>query len=600
MLETIAALLAVKDSELLVESAETEVRQLARSTTLGADLIVSVMVALGILCVVVASIIVTSVFHTFASRRRREFALLRCLGASKGTVFSIVLKEGLFVGVVGSVFGILLGIGATKAFTNIQSGFLGVSTSFSVSITSVVIALSVGVVSALAASIRPARVANSVPPVLMASKHAVVTVKSSASVMRSIVAVCLLLLGAIALILASSSRSLLFVIPGGLILCLAMILMMQPLVVVVGKLLNLLVSRLSNIPFSIAVENMLRNVQRSANSALALAVGAALAAMAVVGFASLSATTVDLSDREMPVDAVLVGSVSEQTANSFKSIPGVQAANIVPMAEVTIETPGQPNQTAEVVGISAEDQTLLRADTLGGQINADTLILGEIFQIPDGSQSTVIAGERQVTLQARSLEPRVASALVSREIFDQIADQPQSHMLWIRFEGEGLDRATKERVTQLARSEKLEIVGQVAPKIEMVALVNKYSYIVFGVICLALFVALIGVATATELSVFERDHEIRLFRALGATKKTVVASFAMEALCIAVIGTSVGMILGVLLGGVGVWTALSDEESQPILEVSGSQLALVFLGCVVFGVFSALSASYKAIRGRTL
>ncbi|WJZ03736.1 FtsX-like permease family protein [Corynebacterium freiburgense] len=600
ILERITDLPAVRDNELQVTSAEAEVQRLMRASTPKADLIVSVMAALGVLCVVVTAIVVASVFQTFALRRRREFALLRCLGASKHTVFLLVCKEGLFVGVLGSIIGLILGISATKIFVDGQSGFLGSTVNFSVSVLSVVLALSVGIISTMGASLRPAKLANSASPALIVDTYALLPGARTISGMRAIIALLLLAISVGMLIFANSLRSLILSVSGGLVFLIAIILMLPPLVMAAGKLLSIIAKALGNIPFTLGMENMVRNVHRSANAALAISVVAALAAMATVGFATVYATTLDFSDRKTPVDAILVGAINEQTLNSFSEIRGVETARLLPIAEVTIQTPGQPNHQAEIIGVSTVDQAMLRTDTLGGPITSDTIILGDAYQIPNGESATVVAGPKQVTLQTKILESRVAGAIVSKEVFDRLAGQQQAHVLWIRFAGAGIEPAARDQVMDLAANQELEVIGQVAPRIDALNLVKRYHYIALGIVLLALFVALVGVVTTAGLSVFERNEEILLLRALGATPRTVVSAFALEALAIAGIGAIAGTVLGAAAGVIGVWGVFAGGELPPVFDFNIPQLAMVCIGCTIFGGLSTLSASYRAVRATKL
>ena len=598
--EQVVAALEPNQAAVVVSSAESEVINLTRSSTMGADLIIAVMAALGVMCVLVSAIVVTSVFHTFATRRRREFALLRCIGASKSTVFSIVMKEGLVVGLIGSVLGILLGLGVSRMFATWQGDFLGSAVEFSASVSSLVIAGLVGVMSTLVASLRPAKVANSVPPVLMANKHAFVPRRRYSSVIRAAMAVVCLCLGVGLLMVAVQFKSLLPAIPGGVFAAVAVMLGLQPLIVLVGSGLSKIAETSGSTAFSVAVGNILRNVRRSANSALALAVGAALAGIATVGIASVNATTMDFSDREQPVDAIIEGEITDNVVTEFLAIPGVEAAQAISSAEVVVQTPGRPDLPIEVLGVDEQDQALLRSNTFGGAVDSDILVLGALYQVPQNEQVTVISENSQLPMTTRVGEPRVAGAVTSRDNLNQLSANPVTKKLWLRFTGEGLDRATKDQVTELAVAKGLKTQGEVAPRLAAAELFQTYSIIVFSVIVLALIVALIGVATATELSLFERRDELKLFRCLGATKKMLMASIGIETLCVAAIGSLVGLILGAALGAVGASTVLATDEAPPIVDFDFLRLLLVFLGCLVFGTLSSVLSGYKAIRGQTV
>ena len=88
-------------------------------------------------------------------------ALLRAVGASRRQVRRAVLIEALVVGVAGSVFGFLLGLGVALAL----SGFLQLpDSSLAITPTAVLAALATGMVVTLVSALIPAWRASRVPP----------------------------------------------------------------------------------------------------------------------------------------------------------------------------------------------------------------------------------------------------------------------------------------------------------------------------------------------------------------------------------------------------------------------------------------------------
>ena len=53
------------------------------------------------------------------AQRSREFATLRTLGASRKQVMRSVVLEGLIVGLLASVIGLLLGVGIAKGMSSL-------------------------------------------------------------------------------------------------------------------------------------------------------------------------------------------------------------------------------------------------------------------------------------------------------------------------------------------------------------------------------------------------------------------------------------------------------------------------------------------------
>lgn len=69
------------------------------------------LIALGI--VALASLNISQMFFMLITQRRREIGLLRALGASPLDIQKIIIGEASLIGLVGGIFGVLLGVGAS-------------------------------------------------------------------------------------------------------------------------------------------------------------------------------------------------------------------------------------------------------------------------------------------------------------------------------------------------------------------------------------------------------------------------------------------------------------------------------------------------------
>ncbi len=102
--------------------------------------------------------------------------------------------------------------------------------------------------------------------------------------------------------------------------------------------------------------------------------------------------------------------------------------------------------------------------------------------------------------------------------------------------------------------------------------------------------AAIGLMNIMLVSVTERTREIGIYKALGATRKSIMTQFLAEAIVICQIGGIVGIVLGILVGNI----------VTPLL--GGSFLipwAWMFLGftlCMIVGVVSGFYPAMKAAR----
>src|SRR5699024_5275158 len=99
--------------------------------------------------------------------RRRELALLRCLGASRGQMYGSVVAEGLFVGLLGSVFGVLAGIGGSRGLMLAAGRYWPEEFPYdtlTVPVSALLTGIGVGALLTILATIRPARSAIAVTP----------------------------------------------------------------------------------------------------------------------------------------------------------------------------------------------------------------------------------------------------------------------------------------------------------------------------------------------------------------------------------------------------------------------------------------------------
>ncbi len=115
---------------------------------------------------VVGAFIIFNTFSITVAQRTREFGLLRTLGASRSQIMSTVVVEGLLLGVLGAVLGLLGGIALAPALDQLFKSFgADLPDSGTVLQTrTIVVSLAVGIIVTLLAGLPPALRATRVPP----------------------------------------------------------------------------------------------------------------------------------------------------------------------------------------------------------------------------------------------------------------------------------------------------------------------------------------------------------------------------------------------------------------------------------------------------
>src|SRR5690606_26178945 len=111
-----------------------------------------------------------------------------------------------------------------------------------------------------------------------------------------------------------------------------------------------------------------------------------------------------------------------------------------------------------------------------------------------------------------------------------------------------------------------------------------------GIGLVALLAAGVGIMTIMLVSVTERTREIGIRKALGATRRAILAQFLVEAIFLCQLGGLVGILLGVLGGNV-MALAFGISPAFPWGWAVGGVLGVTVIA-LVFGVYPA----YKAAR----
>ena len=102
--------------------------------------------------------------------------------------------------------------------------------------------------------------------------------------------------------------------------------------------------------------------------------------------------------------------------------------------------------------------------------------------------------------------------------------------------------------------------------------------------------AAIGLMNIMLVSVTERTREIGIYKALGATRRSILTQFLAEAIVICQIGGIVGIVLGILVGNI-VTPLLGGSFLIP-----WAWMLLGFALCMVVGIVSGFYPALKAAR----
>jgi putative ABC transport system permease protein len=127
--------------------------------------------------------------------------------------------------------------------------------------------------------------------------------------------------------------------------------------------------------------------------------------------------------------------------------------------------------------------------------------------------------------------------------------------------------------------------------------VNQLLYVIYGLLALAVVIAVIGIVNTLGLSVIERTREIGLLRAIGMSRARLRRMITLESVAIALLGAVLGMVLGLVIGVV-LRQSLKDDLTELELPLTG--LAVFLVVAVIFGVLAAIVPAIRASRMKVL
>ena len=117
---------------------------------------------------------------------------------------------------------------------------------------------------------------------------------------------------------------------------------------------------------------------------------------------------------------------------------------------------------------------------------------------------------------------------------------------------------------------------------------------------IAILAAVVGVVNALFMAVLERTKEIGLYRALGATRKTVFALFSIEAALIGFWGSVFGLVLANLaklgINSLASNTFLKGVQGYDLLGLPLSMHVIIMVSIIVVTLLAGLIPAFKASR----
>jgi len=564
------------------------------------------------IALLVGGFIIFNTFFITVAQRTRENALLRALGAKKRQVLVSVLVEALAVGVIASVVGIGLGIlvaGALKALLA-AFGFELPGGGIVLTATTVIISLVAGVGVTVVAAISPARRAGKVPPVA-AMREVAVGSTGYGSRQRIIVGCALLVLGGAALgygLFGSPGSPILMVGAGALLVFFGVAALGRTVALPLSRAIGWPLPRLFGIRGRLARENAMRNPRRTAATASAVMIGVGLVAFISIFAASAKASFGTVIDRAFTGDFVITspaglasGGLDPRLAASLNELPEVDVAGGIRAGVAEID-----GSATQMLAASDEAFDVVDVDPVAGSpadLGADTIAVFEDVakdkNLSIGDRVPVVfkdTGGQELTVAMIYGESQPAGDwLLGTETFEANVDDQYDYQVFVR-KADGVDTPTaRAAIEQVADGYPgAKVLDQAGYEADQTMFIDQLLNLIYVMLLLAIFIALLGIANTLALSIIERTRELGMMRAVGMTRTQLRSMIRWESVIIAIQGTLLGIVVGVLFGWALV-TALSDEGIETFRLPVATLVVIVVLAALA-GVLAAVWPARRAAK----
>ncbi|MFI9800280.1 ABC transporter permease [Streptomyces sp. NPDC052302] len=555
--------------------------------------------------------LISNTFTMLVAQRTKEIALMRAVGASRRQITRSVLAEAALVGLVASVVGFVLGIGLAAG---LRSGMAAFEMKIPdgplvVGATPVIAAIAVGVLITMLAAWLPGRRAAKIPPVAaMNSVHAAATTKSL--VLRNSLGAAITSLGAGGIVAGASSggddgRML---IGAGAFLALIGVIVLIPLLSrpVIALVRPLLVG-----PFGVAGKlaglNAVRNPRRTGATASALAIGLTLVTgLSVLGITvgtAIDKMTTDNIKADYMVSMANGGDLDRSALTALEKADGVSAVS--PQQSVYFQAGGDDFVSASAV-TPGDIERVLRMDLVSGDLStladgqlavAEKTARGKGWKTGD-SVPVTFGDEKKRTLKVGAVfkdSEFLSPVVVSTDVVGPHETRPSIQQVFVKMDGGQSGANEQVLVDALGDNPAITIMDRQDIRNEFGGAINTLLNIMYGLLAMALIIAVLGVVNTLAMSVFERQQEIGMLRAIGLDRRRVKRMVRLEAVVISVFGAVVGVGLGAFLGW-AIGETFADQVPGYALVLPRDRIGIFLVLAGLVGVLAALWPARNAAR----
>ena len=582
----------------------------------GLSFLTTGLLAFAFIAVLVGAFLIFNTFSITVAQRARELALLRTLGATRRQVLNSVLLEALTIGLIGSIVGIVAGLGFAKAINELFKA-LGIdlpTTALVLESRTIIVCLLVGTIVTLVGALAPAVRATRVAPV-EALREASAPSRGRLARLTPILAG-LFILGGAGLVIAGllaeggdTSTKLFGAAGGAVVLILGIALISPRFVGPAARVVAWPAERYTKLVGRLARENSTRHPGRTAVTSAALMIGLALVVFVTIFANGLRASVSDLIDRTLAGDIAVLHDdgftpIPAAVVPAVANVDGVAAASPIRDTQTKIGSLGtkythaiDPATIGQVYNFDWQDGSQKSLDELGssGVLLEETVATEGDYKVGDKVSIKGPSGNVELTVKGIYKDDALLGGITMGAVpFDQLADQKRVSSVLVKTDKGASVPAVQKSVTKaLAAFPEARARSQQELKDENADQINQLLGLFYALLAMSVIISAFGIVNTLTLSIFERTRELGLLRAVGMTRRDVRRMIRYESVITAVFGALLGLVLGIFFGFV-VIQALESEGITFSLPIG--QIVSLLIFAMVVGVVAAIFPARRASR----
>lgn len=579
------------------------------------------LTALSLLALVVGMFLIYNTMTFSVVQRRPLFGTLRCLGVTQREVFLLVAYEALAVGVLGSLFGVGLGVlmgqGAVRLVTQTINDLYFVVTVQGVQVpaSSLIKGALLGIVATLLTAAPPAWEAASVPP-RAALSRAGLEVKARRAVWLAAGAGVLLLAGGGGLLLLPT-RDLVVSFSGTFAVIVGFAALAPLATFSLMRGISPLLGRIWGILGRMAPRDVTNALSRTAVAVAALTVAVSVSIGVSLMVSSFRNTVVTWLDQTLQGDVYLSAPTLTATQSSapldpsiipvIQTWPGVEQVDFLRSA--TVDSPGGPVHVAATDNPTlGEERIFLSADGNPRQVQQalkdGSVLVSEPFanrfDLPRrGARITLQTAEGPHEFLVAGIYYDYASSqgtvLMDLGVYQEHWQDSTLTAAALRLpQGADADQVAEALQARLAPVQRLVVRPNRELRADVLEVFDRTFAITGALQLLATVVAFVGVLSALLSLQLERQRELGILRAIGLTARQLWGLIMVETGLMGGVAGLLSMPTGFTLALILIyiinrrsfgWTLQMQVDPGPFIQA--------FLVAVIAALLAGIYPAYK-------